>query len=772
MSRQSTYRIVLAVAAAGAWLSPLAAQPTNLPVTRPVVVPTTPPAAQSMPTTREADLVQFNFPENFEIKLLIDFVSKRLGMNIMYDEAVGRKRLTVSSPARIPKDSLPGLLQSVLKMSGLMLVDGDQPGWKRIVPNQDLLAITDCVQRDQTQLMGADAMVAVTQIFELKNASTNLVEQTIKPFLSKPGGNSFSIPDRNLIIITDYVPVLRKIVPLIELVDRPSGKPTIQFIPVKHLNAGDLAKQVTALLQDRDRLGAGGGRAQKAWFLGEEPRTNQVVLICPEGSDTEVVELLQRLDVPTNAETRTYRFQRVSVQRVDQLVREYLGTDQLRTVYRATLVPEAGMMVVNAPAKVHEHIEALVKELDAPGAEAQPSYVRFYKLMNATAAQVLATVRAMDGGEKGLAGLTMPPTTGGLAPPGESYTGPNNVPAAPGAEPPKPPFFRSSTAPASQPAARSVSAVQTARTKDAMITADANTNTIIVMAPPEVQEVYRQLILTLDRRRPQVMVEVTLVTLDTSESFSLGVDLSRADQYHDARSLVFSAFGLSTANTDTGALTLRPGVGFNGLLLSPDSVNVVVRALSTSGRAKVLSAPKVLVNDNATATLSSISEAPFTSVNASDTVSTTSFAGYASAGTTITVTPHIGEGEHLQLQYAITLNSFTGEGSGGIPPPRQTNSINSLVTIPNGFTVIVGGLTRQDASRTRSVVPLIGQVPILEYLFGSHSTTDNQSTLFAFIRPVILRDDQFEDLKFISENSLKEAQLPPNLPASEPALIE
>ena len=63
----------------------------------------------------------------------------------------------------------------------------------------------------------------------------------------------------------------------------------------------------------------------------------------------------------------------------------------------------------------------------------------------------------------------------------------------------------------------------------------------------------------------------------------------------------------------------------------PDAINVVMQALAEDGHTKVLASPKILVNDNATGTLASVAEAPFTSVNASDTVATTSFAGYASS---------------------------------------------------------------------------------------------------------------------------------------------
>ena len=206
-------------------------------------------------------------------------------------------------------------------------------------------------------------------------------------------------------------------------------------------------------------------------------------------------------------------------------------------------------------------------------------------------------------------------------------------------------------------------------------------------------------------------------------------------------------------------------------MLSPTKLNAVIRALATSGRAKVISAPRVLVNDNATATLTSVSEAPFTSINASDTVSTTSFGGYASAGSTLTVTPHISEGDHLQLQYSVTLNSFTGEGGNGVPPPRQTNSLTSEVTIPDGYTVVVGGLRRKDFSDTASKIPFLGDIPYLGRIFSLTDVTDIESTLFVFIRPVILRDDRFEDLKYFSERDLKLAELPANLPESELILM-
>jgi general secretion pathway protein D len=306
------------------------------------------------------------------------------------------------------------------------------------------------------------------------------------------------------------------------------------------------------------------------------------------------------------------------------------------------------------------------------------------------------------------------------------------------------------------------------RTKNAVVAVDTNTNTLIVVAPPAIQQIYRQLILALDKRRPQVLIEVTMVTLDTSNDFSLGIELTQGRTNNEIKWLTFSSFGLSTIDPATAIPAIAATPGLNGVLLDPNAINVVVKALATNARAKVLSAPRVLVNDNATGTLSSVSESPFTSVNASNTVATTSFAGYASAGTTVALTPHISQDDYLRMAYSLTLSSFSGATGGSVPPPRQTNTVNSEVVIPDGYTIVVGGLKREDTSDTVSKVPLLGDIPGLGYLFSNLTKSKKESCLFVFIRPLILRDDQFKDLKYLSELDTAKAELPKGMPESEP----
>lgn len=762
-------------------------QPSSAPVTRPAAAPSRPLAAGEgiLPAANGGGMIRLNFPDNVEVKVLVEYVSQRLGINILYDEQIGAQKVTIKAPTPIPNDSLLGVLDSALRMKGLALLDDAQPGWKRIITVKDLVGVSPVLTTAESQPTTRPAQ-AVTQVFVLKHVEPQAVSPILKPFLSTPGGNSFEIPAQRLLVVTDYQFNLARIAQLIDLIDAPGQKVELAFLPVEHLEATQAASEVMRLLGEKQRAAApAGAAARPAVTVSSDPRTNRLIVIGSSEGAAEAREILQELDVPLGVETKVYQFTTVSPDRVEKLAKELVDPAVLKNRFRATVDREAGLLIVTAPAEVHAQIEKIKKDMDLlPPVQASP--IRIYKLLNTTASEVLATIQALVAGKGGLETAAGAAATSPLAPEFSPVSpndvvglttlpaGPNYPPALAGQQAPPPPAYHGENGATSQPGQEpsSPAGMKTFATPEATVTADANTNSIIVMAPPPVQAVYEQLIRMLDRRRPQVLVEFTLVTLDTSNGCSFGVDLATRGTMGATKYLLFNSFGLSTIDTATGNLAIKPGMGFNGALLDPGNYSAVVQALASSTKSKVLSAPRILVNDNASGSLASIAEAPFTSINASQTVSTTSFAGYASAGTTVTVTPHIGEGEHLQLKYTVTLNSFGKGGGEGIPPPRQTDTINSEVTVPNGYTVVVGGLTSNSQSETLSGVPGIINIPILKYLFGNTTQNASRSTLFVFIRPIILRDDEFEDLKYLSDRDIQTAGLPAQLPSSEPIIVD
>jgi len=305
----------------------------------------------------------------------------------------------------------------------------------------------------------------------------------------------------------------------------------------------------------------------------------------------------------------------------------------------------------------------------------------------------------------------------------------------------------------------------------ARVSADVATNSLIVYAPSSVQQLYANLIQQLDQRRPQVLIEAQIIAINTSDNYTLGVELSGGDRLGAKRLFQFTSFGLSQVNPVNGALQIIPGQGFNGTLVDPDVADAVVRALATHSRARILAAPKILVNDNATGKLESVRSVPFASINASQTVSTTSLGGDQQAGTIITVTPHINEDNHLQLDFDVEFSTFTGTGSAGLPPARQIDRVGSSVTIPDGQTIVVGGLKRTSGEQSFTGVPWLEKIPIIRDL--TSLTSDNRSSVsfFLFIKPMVLRDSHFADLRYLSDTEAGKADIPGAFPTSQPELI-
>ncbi|HZK81647.1 MAG TPA: secretin N-terminal domain-containing protein, partial [Humisphaera sp.] len=654
-----------------------------------------PPPVSGSPATAPAaeSLVSLNLPENAPLKVLIDYVSQEFGVSILYDEQLGNQRLTIVAPAKLPRSAIPALLDSALRMKGLALVDAGQPGWKRVV------ALGQAARMPGAEAPGAEKPAVVTQVFKLKYADATKLDTIVKPFLTQPGATSFPLAGQELLVVTDYAANLKRVADLVQSIDQPNEETTIEFFPVKHADPARLTQQLDQLLKAKLHSEGGDDRLANTVETAYDVRTNQVVVIAAKSRMADARDVVKALD---------------------------------------TVIPE------------------------------EQSPVRFYKLANATAADVLTTIRSLEGEQESPApagGTTQRNTRPGAAgkqnSPSQTLSQPN-VPdlgsrsssgfgagGGPGSGAGRASADRSmaatggtttggsggETARAAIPSGATdpLSALRdSGKSRQGKVTADPNTNSIIVIAPPDVQRLYEQLIRTLDKRRPQVLIECTIVTLDTTDNFQLGVEIGQAAGSKRNQTITFSSFGLSTPDPTTGQLSIIPGLGFNGALISTDVANVVVRALQQNTRARVSSAPRILVNDNNLGTLSSLSEFPYASVNASQTVATTSFGDYAQAGTEITVTPHISESDYLQLEYSVLLSSFTGppitQAGTTLPPPRKSDSVQSQVTIPDGSTIVVGGLNAHNFTESVDAVPFVGDIPLLKYLFSNRTKLSSTST--------------------------------------------
>jgi len=306
-------------------------------------------------------------------------------------------------------------------------------------------------------------------------------------------------------------------------------------------------------------------------------------------------------------------------------------------------------------------------------------------------------------------------------------------------------------------------------TQEIVVVADIETNSLLIAASRSRYEELLLMIQPLDRRQDQVLIETALVELTGSNFLDIGVELGFADLpgVGETGGFGVTSFGLSTItdSDNDGAPDLRvPNVGQGvtaGILDGDDfSLPFLLSLVERRNDSNVLNVPSVLVNNNSSATVTTLDEQPTTTITATGGVGNQTqenFAGYQAAGITMIISPSISASRYLRLGIYLEVSTFTGAVQGAIPPPRVTRTIDTQINVPDGDTMVIGGIVIDNRATTRSQVPFLGDLPIIRHLFSRDTTTNNKTALYFFVTPHILKEADFADLAEISYRKKLEA---------------
>ncbi|MBN1845473.1 MAG: hypothetical protein JW810_07300 [Sedimentisphaerales bacterium] len=276
---------------------------------------------------------------------------------------------------------------------------------------------------------------------------------------------------------------------------------------------------------------------------------------------------------------------------------------------------------------------------------------------------------------------------------------------------------------------------------------------VAVRGSKKQHEEIAELVKTLDKRLPSVLVEAILVQVNTDDVLNLGISLQQKSDVGTSQKRTISGvspFGISP--TRSGDLIV--GTGGTLAYFDDNIVYATLEALQTTGNSKVASMPRVLVNDNEEGSISNRRLEPTTrtTIPAGSDTPIIEFDEYVEAGTTLSITPHISEGDFLKLTITLDVDSFDGKGSQNVPPPKSVNNVTTTVTVPNGKFIVLGGLTSQTESNTINKVPILGDIPLLGMAFRNVARSDTEAILYVFVRANIVgRHEEFEDLDTLSE---------------------
>jgi general secretion pathway protein D len=174
----------------------------------------------------------------------------------------------------------------------------------------------------------------------------------------------------------------------------------------------------------------------------------------------------------------------------------------------------------------------------------------------------------------------------------------------------------------------------------------------------------------------------------------------------------------------------------------PGGVQAALNLLDTYGNTKVIANPHIAALDNQKATIKAGFRIPVSQQtivgNTSNAITTTS--QYIDTGVLLQVLPHINAGGLVTLDIQAEVSNPGSPANPGEAPPIDTQSIQTLLSVPSGQTMVMGGLIQETKGNGTSGLPLLDRLPILGGLFGNQTLTNIRSELVLFVTPRVVTD--------------------------------
>jgi general secretion pathway protein D len=295
----------------------------------------------------------------------------------------------------------------------------------------------------------------------------------------------------------------------------------------------------------------------------------------------------------------------------------------------------------------------------------------------------------------------------------------------------------------------------------ATIQAHAETNALIISAPPAIFRSLAAVVRQLDIRRNQVLIEAVIAEVSDQTASELGVQwqLPASDRIIGGTNFT----GTSTGNNIISASRNPFGIGngFNlgyvaGTLTLPDGTKIaqlgaLVSALQGDGKSNILSTPSVLTLDNTEAEIKVAQEVPFLTGQYTTSSTTSNPTGGAisnpfqtiqrkDVGLVLKVKPQINVGDSVRLDIHQEVSSLAPTVTGAVDLITNKRELTTSVLVKDDSLLVLGGLIDNQAKDNVQKVPGLGDIPLLGNLFRYRTNDRKKSDLMVFLHPRILRD--------------------------------
>jgi general secretion pathway protein D len=339
------------------------------------------------------------------------------------------------------------------------------------------------------------------------------------------------------------------------------------------------------------------------------------------------------------------------------------------------------------------------------------------------------------------------------------------------------------------------------------VVADKPTNSIVVTSSARDYAQLRLVIEELDHKRRQVFIDAVIMDVSVSRTQDLGLayhggvtaDLGGGSDTIflgglDPLKSVFpdpsqlQGLALGVRGPDLGVTNVFPGIPTG---VSVPAFGVVLNAIASSGDSNVLSTPHIIATDNTPAEINIGENIPLQQnvgggLSSLAGLASTAAPGAAGAanplaaigglgalgglgglggfgaaprtdvGTKIKLTPHINDKSQVRLEIQEEISEpGAPTGALGVVPITQRRA-NTTVIVDDQQTVVIGGLMRDGISKTRKKIPVLGDLPVLGFLFRTSRDETRKTNLMLVLTPYVIRDQQ--DLRRVFERKMQERQ--------------
>lgn len=285
------------------------------------------------------------------------------------------------------------------------------------------------------------------------------------------------------------------------------------------------------------------------------------------------------------------------------------------------------------------------------------------------------------------------------------------------------------------------------------------TNSIIVYADPRDFETIEKIIKELDVLPKQVLIEALIAEVSFDKMKELGVEWAYTEKFDGETYTGVVGTNLGTiinyAKTGVPPSGLSIGV-YKGEFTFPLSVGALINLYAQDTQFNILSTPQIVTTDNQEAIINVsenipyLKETRFYAYSTGQTGDIVKSYDYKDVGIILKITPQISQDKYVKLKISQEVTKLIESGEAPITAKRLADT---TLIIPNGKTVVLGGLLRNDSQKTVSKVPFLGDIPLLGRLFRKDTTKEVKTNLMIFITPRII--SSFEEAEKIKEEKEK-----------------